>query len=120
MEVQWLRLIVVLAGIFVILPVILFFGIRGLLRRVWKVDSASSYSNRVTTVGLIVYGCQTLIFVLLMAAYSGDPNGTVGSFLHKPGALVGAFVISGIGVGLVGKQLAKRGHALLRRHESDV
>jgi hypothetical protein len=92
-----IKALVVLGGIFVVMPVLLFFGLRWLARRWIRTRPSSQLATEITPAGYALYSCQVLFLLECVAAYQLDPTGPFGAFLHTP---VGV-VVSLLGVLLV-------------------
>src|ERR1700683_1842773 len=84
--------------IFVVIPALLFYGVRAIAFRALPRDSAGR-TRAVTPVGFVVYGLMVLLLIGLLAASAS--SGSVGHRLRQPGVLVAGIVILTIAGGLV-------------------
>ena len=73
-----------LGGIFVVLPVLLFLGLRWLARRWIRTHPSSRGAPEITPAGYVLCGFQVLFLLADAAAYRFDPIGHFGAFLHTP------------------------------------
>jgi hypothetical protein len=113
--VNHLRAILVLGGIFVVIPVVLFYVLRRLARPPIRAQSAtSSVSREVTPTGYIVYGLQVLFAVVCAVAYNLDMQRGLGSLLHSTDGMVAAICIAVFGVAIADAILKRVGYPLLR------
>lgn len=71
-----------LGGIFVVLPLLLFFGLRWLAWRWLRMPVSSRAASEITLAGYVFYACLVLFLLRCAIAYNVDPTGQVGSFLH--------------------------------------
>ncbi len=114
-NVNYLRAILVLGGIFVVIPVVLFFVLRRLARPLIRAQSAtSSVSREVTPTGYIVYGFQVLFAVVCTVAYNLGPQRGLGSLLHSTDGIVAAICVAVFGVTIAEAILKRVGYPLLR------
>jgi hypothetical protein len=111
-----LKSVVVLGGIFVVFPVLLFFGLRRLARPLIRRTQASSqFGLAITPAGYILYGCQVLYMLVCVVAYNIDPTGWLGSALRTSDGLVGAVAIAVVWFNVVAIGLTRIGYPPLRR-----
>jgi hypothetical protein len=98
---QWLHAVLVLLGVFVILPVGLFLLLRLVARRWLMKRPAHPYAAGITPTGFVFYGYQALVLLIFAAANKLEPDGALGGFLHTPGGLVVTLLIWVILTGIV-------------------
>jgi hypothetical protein len=111
MSAAFLKAVVVLGGIFVIFPVLLFFGLRWLARPLIRRTQASSQIGLVITpAGYILYGCQVLYMLVCVIAYNIDPASWLGAVLHTNDGLLGAIAIAVVGFNVVAIGLTRVGY----------
>jgi hypothetical protein len=116
MPAAFLKTVVILGGVFVVFPVLLFFGLRWLARPLIRRAQASSPIGLVITPsGYILYGCQVLYMLVCVVAYNIDPTGWPGSALHTSDGLLGAIAIAVVGFNLVAIGLTRVGYPPSRR-----
>jgi hypothetical protein len=104
-----------LAGIFVGLPVLLFYALRRLARPLIRAEKRSSSSVKVTRVGYIFYGAQVLSFLSVAAAYNLDERGHFGATLHTTAGIIGVAFVFILGSMLADGVLRRLGYPILRR-----
>jgi len=116
MSAAFLKAVVVLGGIFVVFPVLLFFGLRWLARPLIRRTKASSqFGLMITPAGYILYGGQVLYMLVCVVAYNIDSTGWLGVVLRTPDGFLGAIVIAVVGFNVVAVGLTRVGYPPLRR-----
>jgi hypothetical protein len=116
MSAAFLKAVVVFGGIFVVFPVLLFFGLRWLARPLIRRTQASSQLGlMITPAGYILYGCQVLYMLVCVVAYNIDSTGWLGVILRTSDGLLGAIVIAVVGFNVVAVGLTRVGYPPLRR-----
>jgi hypothetical protein len=116
MSVGVLKAVVVLGGIFVVFPLLLFFGLRWLARPLIRRTRASSQLDlTITPAGYILYGCQVLYMLVCVVAYNVDSVGWLGAVLRTPDGIFGAIAIAVVGFNVVAVGLTRVGYPPLRR-----
>jgi len=111
-----LKPIVVLGSVFLVLPVLLFFGLRRLARRMIRRTQTSSHLRLILTpAGYIVYGMQVLYMIVCVVAYNIDSAGWLGEFLRTDVGFFLAIAIAVVGFNVLAAGLTRVGYPLLRR-----
>ena len=110
-----------LGGIFIALPVLLFFGLRWFARRWIRTHPSSRGASEMTPAGYLFCTFLVLFFLGWAIVFSLNPTGWVGAFLHSSvGAVAGLMVIF-LGFPLVEAVLTRLGYPLTRiKGPSDV
>ena len=93
------------------------------LGRIWarRHPHAKSAKQVITLTGLVLYGCQTLLLLLGLAARQLQPHGPLGDFLSTPEGLVTYLGCLVVGFSVAASILAKLGHPVTReRDDRDV
>jgi len=114
MSAHFIKGVAILAGVFVVIPVVLFFVLRRLVRPLIRAQEGSAVNPQITPTGFIFYGLQVLFMVVCPAAYSLDPQGRLGGLLHTTDGIVGAILIFTVG-GRIGESALRRaGYPVVR------
>jgi hypothetical protein len=115
MSTAFLKAVAILGGVFVVIPVLLFFGILRLARPlIRRTRTSSQIALAITPMGYIFYGCQVLYMLVSVISYNIDPTGWLGSILHTTSGLLGAITIAVVGFNLVAIGLTRVGYPPLR------
>jgi hypothetical protein len=101
-------------GIFVVFPVVLFFGLRSLERRWIKPRSSSPMRSVVTPAGYLLHGSQVVFLLGCAVNYELEPTGPLGASLHTVPGLVLVLLGSTGGFALAAVILARLGYPTSR------
>ena len=93
-------MLLLLVGIFVVLPVGLFLVLRRSARRWVRTHPSHPWSATLTPAGLAIYACWIIVFVTLIALDKLYPNSPFVSFLRLHGGLPTALVVTAVGAGI--------------------
>jgi ACR3 family arsenite efflux pump ArsB len=108
-------IVLTIVGIFVLLPIALFFAGRWLVFRIiGRGRAARREMRKITLAGFALYACLTLVLIVFCAAYQLQPDGPLGSFLHQPMGLLAAFLLTVVGFGVAETLLRKLGAPTMR------
>jgi ATP-dependent Clp protease adapter protein ClpS len=80
--------LILLLGIFAVIPAGLFFVLRWIARRWLRNRPAHPYAAKITPWGFLVYTGMTLVLLYACVIYQLRPDSAVGAVLHKPGGVV--------------------------------
>jgi hypothetical protein len=101
--------------LFSLILIVLFVGALWVGRRwVKRHPSAPGARRAITPTGFVLYGCQTLLLFVGLAARQLQPAGPLGEFLGTPGGLIAYLVCLTLGFSLAERALAKLGHPTTR------
>jgi hypothetical protein len=107
-------ILLIFVGIFVLLPIALFFAARWLVFRIIGRRRAPQEIQTITPAGFALYACLTLVLIVFCAAYQVQPDGPLGSFLHRPMGLLAALLLTFVGFGVAETLLRKFGAPTMR------
>ena len=88
-----LEAIAVLGGVFVVLPILLFFGLRYLVRRFVRGPAPFPLGQKLTRVGYVLYASQVIFIFGCVFAFHFDQTG-IGDALHTLPGFFGAVAIA--------------------------
>jgi polyferredoxin len=98
-------MLLLLVGIFVALPVGVFFVLRRLARRWVRTHASHPWSATSTPPGLAIYACWIVVFVTLVALDKLQPNSPFVSFIRSHGGLPTALVLTAVVAGIAAPAL---------------
>jgi ATP-dependent Clp protease adapter protein ClpS len=108
-----LEAIAVLGGVFVLLPILLFFGLRYLARRLLRSPASFPLGQKLTRVGYAFYASQVIFIFGCIFAYHFDRSG-IGETLHTLPGFFGAVAIGVLGFYLADILLKRAGYPLVQ------
>lgn len=112
-----LKGLVVLLCIVVVLPTLLFFGLRRLAHPLINARAKSPFNVEITAAGYLLYSCQVLFLLACALVYNIVPTGSVGLVLHRPIGIFWAIAITILGFGLIAYGLHWAGYPPTRRRQ---
>jgi hypothetical protein len=114
MDSFFVRLLLLITGLVVIVAALLSVGLW--LGRMWARQHPQAEGQRqiITPTGLVLYGCQTLLLFLGLAARQLQPHGPLGEFLNTPGGLITYIACLIVGFSVAAAAFAKLGHPVAR------
>jgi hypothetical protein len=111
-----LKPIVVLGSIFLVFPVLLFFGLRRLARpMIRRMQTTSRLRLILTPAGYIVFGMQVLYMLACVVAHTIYSAGGLGEFLRTYVGFFCAIAVGIVGFNVLAAGLTRAGYPLLRR-----
>ena len=110
-------MLLLLVGIFVVLPVGLFLVLRRSARRWVRTHPSHAWSATLTPAGLAIYACWIVVFVTLLALDKLQPNSSFVSFIRSHGGLATALVLTAMVAGMAEQTLR---HTSRPRGESEA
>jgi ATP-dependent Clp protease adapter protein ClpS len=108
-----LEAIAVLGGVFVVLPILLFFGLRYLVRRFVRGPATFPLGQRLTRAGYVFYASQVIFIFGSLLAYHFDRTG-IGETLHTVPGFLGTVAIAIVGFYFAEILLRRAGYPLLQ------
>jgi ATP-dependent Clp protease adapter protein ClpS len=108
-----LEAIAVLGGVFVVLPILFFFGLRYLVRRFVRGPASFPLGQKLTWAGYVFYASQVIFIFGCVFAYQFDQT-SIGETLHTLPGFFGAVLIAFLGFYFAEILIRRTGYPLVQ------